>query len=220
MRYEVIIYPGDTKDGLGGLLCVSLEYTGGAAGWIGLAFSEASRAPQFGRKEAIIGIPGVQTSVAVDADGGASLGQQNVELKDGPEFVNPAKYVIPAGGIGEDGYYGPSLKLLSHIDKQTLITGSVSTTNAYLDPDGVVFDNMSTKISFVKYLREPGEIEIDPFGSTLLLYAVAAIPLDGNGEYDGNPEWMSTYFNFLGSSSNNVKSGLVRKRERQHNVNT
>merc|ERR1712194_189361 len=49
LRYQVVSYKGDMKHGLGGLLCISFEYTG-AAGWIGLAFSEASRDPRFGRK--------------------------------------------------------------------------------------------------------------------------------------------------------------------------
>ena len=26
MNYEVVFYPGDTGEGLGGLLCISLEY--------------------------------------------------------------------------------------------------------------------------------------------------------------------------------------------------
>lgn len=217
MRYEVVLYQDDTNDDLGGLLCISLEYTG-AAGWIGLSFSEATRNPQFGRKEAIIGIPGVKTSVAVATEGSASLGQQNHALEGGPVFVNPGKYEIPAGGI-EDGFSGPSLNLLSDIDKQTLINGSVSATNAYLDPDDTVSDMMITKLSFVKYLRESEEIEIDPYEATLLLYAVA--PLDNGGGYDGNPEWKYKYLNLLDDSPDAIKSGLDRKRKRQHNdVNT
>ena len=95
LKYEVVLYPADGDDttvtnnlvggGGGGLLCLSLEYTGDASvGWIGLAFSEASRDPRFGRKEAIIGIPGIETSVAVATDGGvASLGQQSNTVEGG-----------------------------------------------------------------------------------------------------------------------------------------
>lgn len=196
---------------LGGLLCISLEYSGDA-GWIGLAFSDATRDPQFGRKEAIIGIVGLQTTSAMSMDGSTSLGQQNVVLESGPNFVNPGKYKIPAGGIGNDAYYGPSLKLLSDIDEQTLIDGSVGIIDSYA---GIISDQsrMDTVLSFAKYLREPDEIEIDPYDSTLLMYAVA--PLDGEGNYDGNPKWKSTYLNFSENSAE-VKSGLDRKRKRQH----
>mmetsp|Transcript_34799 Transcript_34799/g.62649 ORF Transcript_34799/g.62649 Transcript_34799/m.62649 type:complete len:271 (-) Transcript_34799:692-1504(-) len=211
LRYEVVHYEGDMFDDLGGLLCISLEYTG-TAGWIGLAFSEATRNPQFGRKEAIIGIPGIKTSVTVATDGSASLGQQIYALEGGPVFRNPGKYEIPAGGI-EDGFSGPSLNLLSDIHKQTLINGSVSMLNAYLETDNdAVSDFRSTKLSFAKYLREPEEIEIDPYESTLLLYVVA--PLDNDGGYDGNPEWKYTYLNLLDSSPDVVKSGFDRKRKR------
>jgi len=194
MKYEVVVYQGDLASNRGGgLLCVSLEYAG-SAGWIGLALSEASRDPQFGVKEAIIGMPGLPNTVAV-AKGTATLGQQSMGgLSDGPKFVNPAKYVIPAGGIGKNGFSGPSLTLLASADKQTLVNGSVSVA---FDDDqlggGVISDQgqgVITRLSFGKYLREPNEIEIDPFGVTLLLYAVAAV--DSNGEYDGNPEWRST----------------------------
>ena len=47
-------------------------------------------------------------------------------LSDGPNFFNPAKYLIPAGGIGKNGFSGPSLTLLASADKQTLVNGSVS----------------------------------------------------------------------------------------------
>jgi hypothetical protein len=200
--------------GLGGLLCISFEYTG-AAGWIGLAFSEASRDPRFGRKEAIIGIPGLGTSDAVATDGSSRLGQQTVP-HDSSVFSNPGKYIIPAGGI-EDGFSGPSLKLLSNINKQTLINGSIFTLNASLDPDGTVLDSVSTKMSFVKYLREPGEITIDPYKATLLLYAVASPLNDGNGGYNNDPEWKHTRLTFLKPNlSNAAKSRLHRKRKRRH----
>eukprot|EP00581_Thalassiosira_minuscula_P017730 CAMPEP_0183720986 /NCGR_PEP_ID=MMETSP0737-20130205/13442_1 /TAXON_ID=385413 /ORGANISM="Thalassiosira miniscula, Strain CCMP1093" /LENGTH=1009 /DNA_ID=CAMNT_0025950945 /DNA_START=38 /DNA_END=3067 /DNA_ORIENTATION=+ len=219
LRYEVILFPGDAKDNAGGLLCASLEYTG-AAGWIGLAFSEASRAPQYGRKEAIIGIPGVQSSKAVNADGNPGLGQQYAGLEGGPTFVNPGKYVIPPGGVNGDGYYGPKLDLLSPIDMQTLVNASVSSMNSYMEPNPAVADFVSTKISFIKYLREPGEIEIFPSRDTLLLYAVAALPQGGSGEYNGNPDWQYTYLKFLESSSI-TKSELHRNRVREHkNANT
>jgi hypothetical protein len=65
MKYEVVVYQGDLASNRGGgLLCVLLEYAG-SAGWIGLALSEASRDPQFGVKEAIIGMPGLPNTVAV-----------------------------------------------------------------------------------------------------------------------------------------------------------
>ena len=55
------------------------------------------------------------------------MGQQNtVELTDGPAFINPANYSIPAGGTGRNGYSGPSLNLLVDAEKQTLVNGSVS----------------------------------------------------------------------------------------------
>lgn len=193
MKYEVVIYQGDlASNHNGGLLCVSLEYAGYAA-WIGLALSEASRDPQFGVKEAIIGMPGLPNTVAV-AKGSATLGQQSMGvLSDGPKFFNPAKYIIPAGGIGKNGFSGPSLTLLASADKQTLVNGSVSVVFHDDQLGGVISDQgqgVMTRLSFGKYLQEPNEIEIDPFGVTSLLYAVASV--DSNGEYDGNPKWRST----------------------------
>jgi hypothetical protein len=45
LKCEVFVYQGAIGASLGGgLLCLSLEYSG-YAGWIGLAFSEASRDP-------------------------------------------------------------------------------------------------------------------------------------------------------------------------------
>ena len=88
------MHNADLSD-LGGLLCVFLEYKG-AAGWLGFALSEASRDPAFGRKEAIIGLPGVMSSVAVATES-AHLGQQNAPVGGGPPFANPGKYEIPAG---------------------------------------------------------------------------------------------------------------------------
>jgi len=208
LRYEVVIYPSDS---LGGLLCLSLEYAG-EAGWIGIAFSDAVRDPLFGRKEAIIGFPGVQTAVSVStAEGGGipSLVQQNNDVtvndKDrrSPAFVNPGKYEIPAGGM-DDGYHGPSLNMLRVIGQQTLIKTSISIFDPYTAGGIVTTDQrLVTRMSFAKYLREPGEIGIDPFESTLFLYAVS--PLSSvDSEYDSNPKWKHTYLTF------------DRKRNRQH----
>ena len=96
MKYHVVIYPDDYGDGLGGILCASLEYSGYAS-WLGLALSDATRDPRFGRKEAIIGIPGIQQTMAVVSSdvGSASLGQQvGGGIEDGPPFQNPAKYTM------------------------------------------------------------------------------------------------------------------------------
>lgn len=221
LNYEVVVYQGDMANGVGGLLCMSLEYAG-SAGWIGLAFSEATRDPQFGRKEAIIGMPGMRSSRVFLTEGSASsVGQHNAALGEmGLAFTNPGKYEIPPGGI-EDGFYGPSLSLLRGIGGQTLINGSVSMVWPYSNDAGDADDDIvmqmdpRTRMSFVKYLREPNEISIDPYQPTLLLYAAAA-PLrneDGtiNG-YNGNPEWKYTYLNLLNSSD-------VRKRKRQLELN-
>jgi len=212
MTYEVVVFQGDAQADLGGLLCVSLDYAGGAAGWLGLAFSEASRLPEFGRKEAIVGMPGFGTSVSMSSDGAASIGQQTTVLDGGPGFISPGKYVIPPGG--DDGYYGPSLQWLRDADEQTLMDASVFKTDTYLDPNDAVQDFTMTRMSFVKYLQEPGEIAIDPYISTLLLFAVAAV--SPNGEYDGNPKWQSTRLQLLESSSDIVRWGFLRKRKRPH----
>jgi hypothetical protein len=65
----------------------------------GFAVSGASRDPAFGRNEAIIGIPGVTTLVAVAPPGtDVAVGQQvGTGMQDGPTLVNPGKYEIPAG---------------------------------------------------------------------------------------------------------------------------
>jgi hypothetical protein len=178
--------------------------------------SEASRDPQFGLKEAIIGIPGLPNSVAVAKGGNSALGLQNLALTDGPAFINPAKYLIPAGGAGKDGYNGPSLNLLVGADKQTLVRGSVSVVEGQQSGGGIISDQdqnliqQKTHLSFAKYLRELNEIEIDPYGSTLLLYVVAL--LDMEGEYNGNPEWQSTTLTLLANSSD--VRGYGRKRSR------
>ncbi|KAL7551525.1 hypothetical protein ACHAWF_014711 [Thalassiosira exigua] len=209
MKYEVVLYEGDMEEQFGGLLCVSLEYEA-AAGWIGLAFSEATRDPDFGRKEAVIGLPGLKASSAVaNTDGRASLGQQYISMEGGPAFVNPGKYEIPAGGM-KDGFSGPSMTLLSDIDKQTLINGSVFTVNSYLaNPD-----KGYTRMTFSKYLREPDEIEIDPFGETILFYAVS--PIVDFGEYDGKAEWMYTQLKLLDVASEEAEPGRAGKRNRPH----
>jgi len=179
IKYHVVIYPDDYGDGLGGILCASLEYSGYAS-WLGLALSDATRDPRFGRKEAIIGIPGIQQTMAVvSADvGSASLGQQvGGGIKDGPPFQNPAKYIIPAGGIG-DGYSGPSLILLN--DKQTLMNGSVT-----VDPSNTT--NI-TQMTFEKYLTETNEIRINPYEPNLFVYTAASDEVNEDEEFD-NPEW-------------------------------
>ena len=97
MRYEIVTLP--LSDPYGGLFCVSIEYEGNA-GWLGFAFSGASRDPAFGRKEAIIGIPGVTTLVAAASGEDVSVGQQvGTAVLDGPQLVNPGKYEIPAGKV-------------------------------------------------------------------------------------------------------------------------
>jgi len=218
MKYDVISHHDDAIKVGGELLCISLEYAG-AVGWMGLAFSSSNDAtscdPKFARKEAIIGIPGVMTSVAIAAEDGSAnlhLGQQHVAVDVGPHFVNPAKYIIPPGGIGW-GYSGPSLNLLFELEKQTLINGSITTliSNPYHADDDVMY----TRMSFAKYFQEPGEVEINYNGTTSLMYAVA--PLLGDGEYyEGNPQWKCTSLNFSDESLIGVKSEHSRKRNRHH----
>ena len=173
LKYEVVLY--HEMNELGGLLCVKLEYAAGTPGWLGFAISKAKRNPLFERREAVIGIPGVQTSVAMATDN-PRLGQQHLPLQKRPDFANPGKYTIPAGGI-DKGYFGPSLSLLS--GRQTLVDGSIST-----DEDG------STILSFAKYLREPWEIDVDPYAETLVLFAVGQMN-------DDKPEWKHTFIKFL-----------------------
>jgi len=208
LNYEIVEYQGEFGElNGGGLLCAMLDYTG-TAGWMGVAFSEAFRNPKFGRKEAIIGIPGMPLSVAVGKDDGVSLGQQlGGSVPGSPPFRNPAKYLIEAGGIGDDGYSGPSLSQLYSPEKQTLMNGS---TTLVTNPDGQIH----TQMYFTKILREPDEIEIDPYVYTLFLYNVAS--WDGSGEYDGNPEWKDTTVNFLGASGTKSSSVVRRKRQRHH----
>ena len=211
LNYEIVEYQGQlgVQNG-GGLLCAQLDYIG-AAGWIGLALSEASRNPQFGRKEAIIGIPGMVSFDAVGDDGSVSLGQQlGGGIEGGPPFANPAKYDIRAGGIGDDAYNGPALSGLREIDKQTLVNGS---TIFVIDQGGEVH----TQMYFTKFLREPGEIDIDPYGYTLLLFAVASWDAT-SGEYDANPEWQDTTVNFLSSFGKSVLGSVTRKRKRKHSI--
>jgi hypothetical protein len=206
LYYETVIYQDHPT---GGLLCASLEYSG-AAGWIGIAFSTAGRNPQFGRREAIIGMPGVDTSIAVSTENVTSSalnpsGSQNNFVEGGPYFVNPGKYEIPAGGL--DGYYGPSLGFLMSGSQQTLVNASVTTSDD--------LNQTVTRLSFAKYLREPGEIEINPMsGPTLILYAVAPIDTSSGLYINENPQWK--YINMiLGGGRSNTRSSLMRKR--QHN---
>ncbi len=207
LYYETVIYRDHPT---GGLLCASLEYSG-SAGWIGIAFSTAGRNPQFGRREAIIGMPGVDSAVAVSAQNVTSSalnpsGSQNNFVEGGPSFVNPGKYDIRAGGL--DGYYGPSLQFLMSDNQQTLLNASVTTS----DDDS---NQTVTRLSFAKYLREPGEIEINPLGGpTLILYAVAPIDPSSGLYIDENPQWK--YINMiLGDGRSNTRSSFMRKR--QHN---
>jgi len=151
-------------------------------------------------------MPGVDSSEAVSLANTTSQalnpsGSQS-NFVDGPYFVNPGKYVIPAGGL-EGGYYGPSLDLLMPGFQQTLVNASVTTS---LNESNQTI----TRLSFAKYLREWGEITIDPLsGPTLLLYAVA--PVDENGTYvNDNPEWR--YINLILQTWS--------KRKRQHSDNT
>lgn len=203
LYYETVIYRDHPT---GGLLCASLEYSG-SAGWIGIAFSTAGRNPQFGRREAIIGMPGVESAVAVSAQNVTSSalnpsGNQN-NFEGGPSFVNPGKYDIRAGGL--DGYYGPSLNFLMSDNQQTLLNASVTTSDES--------NQTVTRLSFVKYLREPGEIEIKPLGGpTLILYAVAPIDPSSGLYINENPQWK--YINMiLGDGRSNTRSSFVRKRQ-------
>merc|ERR1712127_377652 len=136
--------------------------------------------------------PNIRTSVAVDAvSHNAALGQQLAPADEGPTFSNPGKYEIPAGGWNGKGYYGPSLMSSREASAQTLINGSVS----IMGPPAAG-ERGRTSLSFAKYLREPDEIEIDPFKETMLLYAAAR--LDGDDEhYVGNPEWSIAELVFL-----------------------
>lgn len=118
---------------------------------------------------------------------------------------------LSIGGV--NGYSGPSLNTLLTPDKQTLINGS----SYILGPNDDALQNPTTQLSFTKYLREPNEIEIDPYKSTLLLYAVASIDDDGN--YNDNPDWKFTYVTLLEdgiASSKKKKMEVVRKRLRRH----
>ncbi|KAL7518565.1 hypothetical protein ACHAWX_003379 [Stephanocyclus meneghinianus] len=203
MRYEIIPLP--LSDPYGGLFCVSIEHKGNA-GWIGFAVSEASRDPAFGRKEAIIGIPGVMSMVAVAPPGAdVAVGQQvGTSVLDGPKLFNPGKYEIPAGGV--DGYAGPSIETLLPPNRQTLGNATV----AIIGPDDNPLQKPTTTMTFTKFLREPNEIEIDPFKSTLFLYAVATI--DEDGEYNDNPDWLANYITLLESETTTA----ARKRLRHH----
>jgi nitrate reductase NapE component len=209
MRYEVV--PLSLDDPHGGLFCVSIEYEGNA-GWIGFAVSGASRDPAFGRKEAIIGIPGVTTLVAVAPPGAdVAVGQQvGTGMLDGPTLVNPGKYEIPAGG-GVDGYTGPGIETMLPLERQTLLNSSV----AIIGPDDDPLQKHTTTMTFTKYLIEPDEIEIDPYEKTLFLYAVATISEDE--EFNDNPEWIANYVTLLESDATAVlRTGVDRKRLRVH----
>merc|ERR1719401_304225 len=225
LRYGVVGLPDVAA---AGLLCLSLEYAGTTpAGWLGLAFTTATRDPQFGRKEAVIGLPGVLAAVPVLAErDAASIGQQSAAAlgKGIPvpiAFANPGKYEIPAGGGGRNGgYHGPSLSLLRGAERQTLVNGTVSSAFSAVDPNyetaAVQVQLHTARISFGKYLHEPGEIKIDPFQSNLLLYAVSSVDVAAD-HGDKNPKWRYTSLKFLESSATDVsRLDLVRTRKRDH----
>ena len=153
-------------------------------------------------------MPGVETAVATSVGNVTSSalnpsGSQNNVVEGGPYFINPGKYEIPAGGL--EGYYGPSLQFLMSDYHQTLVNATVTTVNES--------NETVTRLSFAKYLREPGEIEIKPMsGPTLILYAVAPIDPVSGLYIDENPQWK--YINMiLGGRRSNTRSSLVRKRE-------
>ena len=206
LKYHVVIFPdGSEVIGLGGLsydpggiLCVSLEYTGSeSVGWLGLAFSEAARDPEFGYKEAIIGIPGIQSTMAVGTDkDNIGLGQQIGGAINGFQFGNPARYDIPAGSE----FSGPILANLADMDKQTLMNGLVSIESG-------------TSLEFQKYLNEPGQVAINPYESTILLYAVST--LNDNDEYDNSFEWQFVDVIFENDNSTAIDD-VARKRARHH----
>jgi len=79
-----------------------------------------------------------------------------------------------------------------------------------------------TVLEFTKHLVEPrtfGEIEIDPYELTLILYAFA--PLDGgDGEFDGNPDWQISYTRFLEGPQQRRSGEYVRKRRRGNDGET
>ena len=214
LRFDVVEYTGEKNKEHGGLFCAQLLYTGEAA-WLGLALSEARRNPQFGRKEAIIGIPNLDSVAAVaDGSGAAAVGHQMAGAFDGgPAFMNPGKYVIPAGGV--DGYNGPALQQLLPPERQTLMDARCT----YVDTNiqGVP---SYTVLEFTKYLSEPrtfGEIEIDPYELTLILYAVAPLD-DGGGEFDGNPDWEVSYMRLLEGPQQRRSGDYIRKRRRKNNA--
>lgn len=208
MRYEVVPFP--PSDPAGGLFCVSIEYEGNA-GWIGFAVSGASRDPAFGRKEAIIGIPGVSTTVAVAPPGSdVAVGQQvGTMVMDGPVLINPGKYEIPAGG-GVDGYTGPAIETMLDVERQTLLNSSI----IVVGPDDNPLQKATTTMTFTKYLIELDEIPIDPLKKSLFLYAVATI--DEDGEYNDNPEWVANYVTLLQTSVTAESRDVKRKRLRHH----
>lgn len=212
LRFEVVEYTGEKNRERGGLFCAQLLYTGEAA-WLGLALSEATRNPQFGRKEAIIGMPNVDSVAAVsDGKGGAAaVGHQVAGAPDdGPAFVNPGKYDIPAGGV--DGYSGPALGQLVPPERQTLVDARCT----YVDTN-IQGMPRYTVLEFTKYLAEPrtfGEIEIDPYDLTLILYAVAPLD-DGGGGFDGNPDWEVSYTRLLEGPQQRRSGEYIRRRRRK-----
>ena len=144
-------------------------------------------------------MPGVLTAVAMHVNsGGAQVGQQSVKRDVGTGFTNPGKYDIPVDG-DSGGHHGPSLERLRRSSEQTLANGTVFLGQGPVASGRDAVTGTITTMSFVKYLREPGEVNIDPYASTLLLYAVAPIPLDGTGAYDDH-QWQYTHVQFLGSS--------------------
>jgi hypothetical protein len=72
-------------------------------------------------------------------------------------------------------------------NRQTLGDATV----AIVGPDDNPLQKPTTTMTLTKFLREPNEIEIDPFKSTLFLYAGAKI--DEDGDNNDSPEWIANY---------------------------
>ena len=86
------------------------------------------------------------------------------------------------------------------MDKQTLMNGLVSIESG-------------TFLEFQKYLTEPGQVAINPYESTILLYAVST--LNDNDEYDNSFEWQFVDVIFENDNSTAIDD-VARKRARHH----
>jgi len=92
----------------------------------------------------------------------------------------------------------------------------MNSTVAILGPDTDPLQEPVTVLSFTKYLIEPesDEMDIDPYTSTLFLYAVATI--DEEGGFTDNPGWVANYITLLESNATaESRSQIVRKRLRR-----